>query len=150
MISEDRLHHIIGVARKAYKLAIDLGYDEQYARQMFAIGWNHDIGYEFDPEHHQIAGAESLKDWKYSFYIKTHGHVEYDKWDNPKIDLSWFIINYADLTTSPTGEEVTLDERLAEIESRYGKEHTWYKETKEVIDILKQAKANLEEWRYYD
>lgn len=46
-VTEDRLHHILGVARKAYKIAKELGYDEDFCRKMFMIGWIHDIGYEF-------------------------------------------------------------------------------------------------------
>ena len=46
------------------------------------------------------------------------------------------------MTTSPTGEEVTLDERLKEIEGRYGKEHIWYIESKEVCDKLIQYKED--------
>ncbi len=37
-ISEDRLHHIIGVARKAYSIAKEMGYDENFARRMWMIG----------------------------------------------------------------------------------------------------------------
>ena len=53
-ISEDRLHHILGVARKAYKIAKEEGFDEDFARKMFMIGWLHDIGYEFskEPDNH--------------------------------------------------------------------------------------------------
>ena len=137
MITEDRLHHILGVARKAYKVAKELGADEQLAREMFALGWNHDIGYEFDPHIHETIGYMMLKNWKYSEYIATHGKV-----DNVISDLIWFIVNYADMTTSPTGEEVTLDERLEEIEGRYGKEHIWYIESKEVCDKLIKYKED--------
>ena len=39
-ISEDRLHHMLGVARECYKLAQDMGYNEDFCRRMFMIGWN--------------------------------------------------------------------------------------------------------------
>lgn len=130
-ITEDRLHHIVGVARKAYKVAKDLGHDENYAREMFALGWNHDIAYEFDPEHHEELGAKLLSDWKYSKYIGNHGQTP------TIVDKEWLILNYADMTTSPTGEDTTLDERLKEIEQRYGKDHKWYKLAEDVVNILK-------------
>lgn len=138
MINENRLNHILAVARKAYKIAKDFGYDEQYAREMFALGWNHDIGYEFNPVNHENIGADMLPNYKYVEFIQSHGLV-------PKqITKEWIIINLADMTTSPTGEETTIEDRLAEIESRYGKDHIWYKQSKEVCDILKDYIRRLE------
>lgn len=62
-ISEDRLHHILGVAKKAYSLAKEMGYTENSARRMFMLGWVHDVGYEFleAPEEHPNVGAEMLR-----------------------------------------------------------------------------------------
>ena len=40
-ISENRLHHILGVARKAYKIAKDMGKDENFCRKCFMLGWIH-------------------------------------------------------------------------------------------------------------
>ena len=138
MINENRLNHILAVARKAYKIAKDFGYDEQYAREMFALGWNHDIGYEFDPINHENVGADILPNYKYAEFIRSHGLVP------AQLTKEWIIINLADMTTNPTGEETTIEARLAEIESRYGKDHIWYKQSKEVCDILKDYVRRLE------
>ena len=46
-ISDNRLRHSIGVARKAYQIAKDMGKDEDFCRKMFMLGYIHDIGYEF-------------------------------------------------------------------------------------------------------
>ena len=138
MINENRLNHILAVARKAYKIAKDFGYDEQYAREMFALGWNHDIGYEFDPINHENVGADILPNYKYAEFIRSHGLAP------AQLTKEWIIINLADMTTSPTGEETTIEARLAEIESRYGKDHIWYKQSKEVCDILKDYVRRLE------
>ena len=138
MINENRLNHILAVARKAYKIAKDFGYDEQYAREMFALGWNHDIGYEFDPINHENVGADILPNYKYAEFIRSHGLAP------TQLTKEWIIINLADMTTSPTGEETTIEARLAEIESRYGKDHIWYKQSKEVCDILKDYVRRLE------
>lgn len=138
MINENRLNHILAVARKAYKIAKDFGYDEQYAREMFALGWNHDIGYEFDPVNHENVGADILPNYKYAEFIRSHGLAP------TQLTKEWIIINLADMTTSPTGEETTIEARLAEIESRYGKDHIWYKQSKEVCDILKDYVRRLE------
>lgn len=138
MINENRLNHILAVARKAYKIAKDFGYDEQYAREMFALGWNHDIGYEFDPINHENVGADILPNYKYAEFIRSHGLAP------AQLTKEWIIINLADMTTNPTGEETTIEARLAEIESRYGKDHIWYKQSKEVCDILKDYVRRLE------
>lgn len=138
MINENRLNHILAVARKAYKIAKDFGYDEQYAREMFALGWNHDIGYEFDPINHENVGADILPNYKYAEFIRSHGLAP------AQLTKEWIIINLADMTISPTGEETTIEARLAEIESRYGKDHIWYKQSKEVCDILKDYVRRLE------
>lgn len=131
MITEDRLHHIIGVARKAYKVSKDLGYDEAFCRKCFALGWNHDIGYEFDPVNHAFIGWEILRDFDCNQAIANHSEVP------SQINKEWLILCLADMTTSPLGEEVTLDERLSEIESRYGVNHKWYKDAREVCNVLK-------------
>ena len=132
MINENRLHHILGVARKAYKLAKEFGYDEKFARTCFTIGWNHDIGYEFDPEHHQDIGANLLIGWAWNDDIRKHGF--YHKEMSPTL----IILNLADMTTSPTGTEVTIKERLTEIESRYGKNHIWYIETAKMCKAIQK------------
>ena len=138
MINENRLNHILAVARKAYKIAKDFGYDEQYAREMFALGWNHDIGYEFDPINHENVGADILPNYKYAEFIRSHGLAP------AQLTKEWIIVNLADMTTNPTGEETTIEARLAEIESRYGKDHIWYKQSKEICDILKDYVRRLE------
>lgn len=138
MINENRLNHILAVARKAYKIAKDFGYDEQYAREMFALGWNHDIGYEFDPINHENVGADILPNYKYAEFIRSHGLAP------AQLTKEWIIVNLADMTTNPTGEETTIEARLAEIESRYGKDHIWYKQSKEICDILKDYIRRLE------
>ena len=138
MINENRLNHILAVARKAYKIAKDFGYDEQYAREMFALGWNHDVGYEFDPINHENVGADILPNYKYAEFIRSHGLAP------AQLTKEWIIINLADMTTSPTGEETTIEARLAEIESRYGKDHVWYKQSKEICDTLKDYVRRLE------
>ena len=61
-ISDDRLHHILGIARKWYKIAKEEGFDAEFCRRMFMIGWCHDVGYEFikTQETHANMSAEML------------------------------------------------------------------------------------------
>jgi hypothetical protein len=107
------------------------------ANEMFVLGWNHD-GYEVDPITHENVGADILPNYKYSEIIRSHGLVP------TQLTEEWIIVNLAVMTTSPTGEETTIEARLVEIESRYGKDHIWYKQSKEVCDILKDYTRGLE------
>ena len=131
MITEDRLHHIYGVAKACYNIAKDRGHDENYARKMFAIGWNHDIGYEFNAENHAEVGANLVTGLFGTEAIKTHGTIPNN------ITEEWIILNYADMTTSPKGESVTMDKRLEDIGQRYGNTNDRYILAKQVIDCLK-------------
>ena len=133
MITEDRLHHSIGVARKAYDIAKRMKLPEALARNMFALGWNHDIGYEFCPEDHAACGEKMLPGYRYAFEIKKHGFPPDEQYGG----LSWVILNLADMTTSPTGDPVTIDERLEEICNRYGKDHEYYLLAKGVCERLR-------------
>lgn len=136
MINENRLHHILAVARKAYSLAKAFHYDEVFARKCFALGWNHDIGYEFDPENHAEIGSNILSSFDDNNAIRFHSIVP------EQITLEWFILALADMTTSPTGKEVSLDERLQEIENRYGTNHIWYKHSLDICNNLKALIKN--------
>ena len=86
-ISENRIHHILGVARKAYKIAKDMGFEEDFCRRCFMLGWIHDVGYEFaekQSEHPDIS-AEML-------LLMNYHH---------RILRKWFL-------TSPFGDGVIL------------------------------------------
>ena len=139
-ISEDRLHHILGVARKAYKIAKEEGFDEDFARKMFMIGWLHDIGYEFskEPDNHAEESANLLLGILDAIYIKEdvvraileHGHIKRRKTDE------WRILNMADMQVNSKGEEVTFDERLKDIKERYGEDSEPYKNSCDLCYII--------------
>ena len=58
MIDENRIKHILSVARLMKENAEKLGLDPE---EMFTLGYLHDIGYEFGgSEEHHIKGAEML------------------------------------------------------------------------------------------
>ena len=120
-ISEDRLHHIIGVARKAYSIAKDMGYDELFCYKMFMIGWNHDVGYEFSKkqsEHPDISlemVIQLTEGWTDACgAIEQHGRYTENK--TPE----WKILNMADMLIDSKGNEVTVEQRLDDIRNRYG------------------------------
>ena len=142
-ISEDKLKHSLGVARKCYKIAKRLGYDERYCRKMFVIGFNHDIGYEFcvEKQDHAKVGYQMLLDICHTSTeeleaIECHGKPIND---NTYID-EFRILNLADLTIDSKGNEVKVEERLIDIKDRYGEESKEYKNVKELAEILKITK----------
>ncbi len=150
-ISEDRLHHIMGVARKAYKIAKDMGYDERFCRRCFMLGWIHDIGYEFSEKHseHPYVSEDLLRTLGDAFGVIT----EFPRDKNGAISSSapynqewvnalsavrdhglytenetaeWKILNMADMQVDGNGKEVTVSQRLEDIKNRYGEHSDQY------------------------
>lgn len=124
-ISEKRLRHILGVSRKAYRIAKDRGHDEKFARKMFMAGWLHDVGYEFSTEQAQhphesgeliglIAGDGSGEQSAVEKAVRRHGRYTEEETEE------YVILNMADMLISSEGKEVSVLERLDEIGSRYG------------------------------
>ena len=139
-ISENRLHHIIGVARKAYKIAKDMGYDERFCRRCFILGWIHDVGYEFSEKQseHPNVSEELLctlgdafgvissstpynEEWITTLSaIKDHGSYT----ENETVE--WKILNMADMQVDSQGNEVSVSQRLDDIKNRYGEHSDQY------------------------
>lgn len=151
-ISEDRLHHMLGVARKAYKIALDRGHDKTFASKMFVIGWNHDIGYEFSKykEEHPMVSSAMLAN---TFYdegqdmgknggnaidaILSHGLY------TDEITEEWIILNQADMQVDSKGNEVSVSERLNDIKNRYGKRSDEYHTACDICDQIGLTATNL-------
>jgi len=132
MIDNDKLNHIIGVARLMKDRAVDFGLD---AEEMFTLGMLHDIGFEFgtSEEHHKI-GYEILKSqgYKYATEVLYHG-MPTSEYSSTALDL----LNYADLHISKTGDYVPFSLRLEDIKNRRGENSKHYINCKMVIDGLK-------------
>lgn len=116
---------MLGVARECYKLAQDMGYNEDFCRRMFMIGWNHDVGYEFSEkqEEHPIIseemlnmlGASKIPKWQRVCHaIRKHGQYSDLK------TTEWKILNIADITIDSKGNKVDVVKRLKDIKDRYG------------------------------
>lgn len=119
-VSDARLFHSRSVAYKCYWLARDVfGYGEESARVAYMTGWCHDAGYAFAPTQldHAEAGGSILVDAGASFAdtVRAHG--------DPNVlamsDLL-LIVNTADMMCGPDGVPVSFDERLSDVEARYG------------------------------
>lgn len=127
-ISENKLLHIIGVARECERLAKEAGLTEREQTACFVMGFLHDIGYErTTPDNateHPYIGADMITD-----FLETDGIVETIRAHGHKFEnLSIYdrILNQADLTTDFRGNHVTIDERLDSIAFKYGKANKHY------------------------
>ncbi len=133
-ISENMLHHIYGVAKKAYSIAKEVGYNEDFARKMFVLGWNHDIGYEFSQtqkEHPDVSSKMLISAFLEDTFwgaqttasmgaILKHGRYTED--ETPE----WIILNMADMLIDSNGKEVSVSVRLDGIKERYGEHSDQY------------------------
>lgn len=132
-----RWQHVQAVARKATRISAILAPEE--APVLIAAAWLHDIGYAPSLHHtgvHQLDGARFVRGCGYerlaclvahhsgaAAEIERRGFAEelagYGRESSTVSDaLAW-----ADMTSGPNGEPVTLEQRLADVADRYGQEH---------------------------
>lgn len=126
-INENRLKHSLGVARAAVTLGKELlGWNEDKLQEIFVLGFVHDIGYEFveNQTDHEQYGGSLLKrlGFAYADEVFWHGKADTD-YDSEEL----LVLNLADMQTSSNGLFVTMDQRLRDIEERYGQDSTQYR-----------------------
>lgn len=135
MFSLDRLKHSMEVARLMKSKCEQMGKSQDYARQMFHLGLIHDIGYEFgDNSNHNIIGGGILDKSNYKYYKEVENH------GNPNTEYKSFeldLLNWADMHISSIGNYVEFEERLKDIETRYGKVSETYTNAYKVVEKLK-------------
>ena len=129
-----RLAHVRGVAATADKVANSVLRDQR--DEVVAAAWLHDIGY--GPlvrvsGFHPLDGAAFLRSEGFPSVVSSlvafhSGASEEADERGLKESLSRFtppptdlldILTYADMTTGPTGDPVTVESRIAEILDRY-------------------------------
>ena len=134
-----RWAHSQGVAARARGLESVLGAD---ADLLEAAAWLHDIGCAPGLTHtdlHQLDGARYLRDAQHAdallcrliahhscAIIEAGGRGLADVLSrefDPAPDALSSVLTFCDMTTSPDGELVPAEQRLAEIHDRYGPEH---------------------------
>ena len=134
-----RWAHVQGVAARARGLAPVLGED---ADLLEAAAWLHDIGYApglAATGPYALDGARYLRDVQHADamlcrLVAHHSYaiIEADERGLADIlglefELLPYVLSsaltFCDMTTSPDGELVPVDRRLAEIHDRYGAEH---------------------------
>jgi hypothetical protein len=134
-----RWAHVQGVAGRARSLAPVLGAD---ADLMEAAAWLHDIGYApslATTGLHQLDGARYLRDAQHADamlcrLVAHHSCAIIEAGErgladilssefDPAPDVLASVLTYCDMTTSPDGEPVPVEKRLADIHDRYGPGH---------------------------
>jgi len=134
-----RWTHVQGVAARACGLAPVLGAD---ADLLEAAAWLHDIGYApglATTGLHQLDGARYLRDTRHAdpMLCRLVAHhscaiIEADERGlagilssefDPAPDVLASVLTCCDMTTSPDGQPVPVERRLAEIQDRYGPEN---------------------------
>ena len=115
----DRLKHSYAVALKMQEIGKNLKLTEEQIKELFILGFNHDIGYHF---------------------VKVYYHGEVDiNYSSLYLD----ILNLADMQIDKSGNDVGFDKRLLDIESRYGNESTVYKKCNALVKTLKSFPRNF-------
>ncbi|MEV0461433.1 HD domain-containing protein [Nocardia tengchongensis] len=137
-LTDSRRAHTIEVGRKVERVAHLV--PEHLRVEAVTAAYLHDVGYGYPVSgFHPLDGAELLSARGYSpvvcYLVAFHSGstVEAEvrgidasaleqfalSTEVPGIDIANDLVWWADMTTGPTGETVTLDERLAEIRVRY-------------------------------
>ena len=128
MLNEEKIKHNVEVARLCYEISKEkYGCTEKFARAMWVIGYNHDIGYEFMNKNEKSSMHPDISDD--ILFTAFHGDNYAIKWHGKKIaqdDLSLRILNEADLKVNSKGKRVSVKDRLKDIENRYGKSSSQY------------------------
>lgn len=122
-ISNDRLFHILSVARKCYEIAKKEGFKEDFCRKMWLIGWLHDIGYEFttEKEKHPDISVELMQNLCIDISDININAIKYHGKYPEKITDEWRILNMTDMLIDSKGNDVGVMARLEDIEYRFGR-----------------------------
>ncbi|MFE3796956.1 HD domain-containing protein [Nocardia tengchongensis] len=137
-LTDSRRAHTIAVGRKVERVAHLV--PELLRAEVVTAAYLHDVGYGYPATgFHPLDGAELLAARGYSSTVchlvafHSASTVEADvrgipqetldqftmSTDVPGLDIASDLVWWADMTTGPTGETLTLDERLADIRVRY-------------------------------
>lgn len=133
----DRLKHSISVGRKMMEIGKQNNLKEEELRELFLLGYNHDIGYEFSDKgvNHNIIGGKILKESGYKYWEEVYYHGEVDiEYKSIYLD----ILNQADMQIDKYGNDVGYEKRLEDIKQRYGEESLVYKKAYKLVKNILQ------------
>ncbi|GAA0532604.1 HDIG domain-containing protein [Paractinoplanes ferrugineus] len=160
-----RWSHSQGVGHKAESVAALVGGD---GPALVAASWLHDVGYSPDlvvTGMHQLDGARYLRDvarvddlicrlvaHHSCAFIEARNRGLGDRLADEFAPVEGMLsdaITYADMTTTPDGVPVEVEQRLAEILDRYGPDHLVARSISEagplIIGSVQRIKAALAE-----
>jgi hypothetical protein len=145
----DRWKHVRAVGECAREVSAVL--DQEDRPYLVAAAYMHDIGYAPDLQRtglHQLDGARylrSLRAERLARLVAHHSEARFEirlRGSGSELaayerEESWVsdALTYCDLTTGPTGLPMTFEDRVAEVEQRYG--------DGEIVDALRQATRYL-------
>lgn len=141
-MDHNRLIHSLSVARKMVEIAISYNLTKEEIINCFIIGFNHDIGYEFTNNgiNHNIIGGEILRKSGFKFWKEVYYHgIITDEYSSIYLD----ILNQADMQVDKYGNFVGYEERLKDIENRYGSDSEVYNSCFNLINKLKEKNKSL-------
>lgn len=138
-MDEDRLKHSIAVGRKMMEIGKKYSLTEQELQDLFLLGFNHDIGYEFVEKglNHNVVGGNILKRNGFRYWQEVYYHGEPE---SPYKSFYLNILNDADMQIDKYGNDVGFDGRLEDIKSRYGEDSIIYQKSKQIVEILRNGK----------
>lgn len=131
----DRLKHSYGVAKKMMGIGASLNLNEKEIQELFLLGLNHDIGYEFTESgvNHNKIGGTILKESGYKYWKEVYYHGELtDEYDSLYLN----ILNQADMQIDKYGNDVGYENRLLDIKSRYGEESIVYQKCLKLVKTI--------------
>ncbi len=158
--SSDRWGHVTGVAAAA-RAVVDV-VPPADAELLVAAAWLHDIGYSPAIAHtgfHPLDGARHLRSLGASprlcSLVAHHSAAVVEAKVRhmramllaefpPEESIVADALTFADMTTSPTGQPVTVEERLAEILDRYPPTDPVHRAIMESSEQLRAAVARVE------
>ena len=141
MIDDDRLKHSYAVARKMVNIGKKMGLKDDKLKELFILGFNHDIGYEYtdNGKGHNKVGGEILKESGFKYWREVYYHGELtSEYSSTYLD----ILNYADMQIDKYGHDVGFEKRLKDIKSRYGEDSIVFERCKKMIEYL-QSKISF-------
>ncbi len=132
-MDEYRLKHSYAVANKMMELGKQKGLSEDELKELFLLGYVHDIGYQFDKDNHGVIGGNILKNNNYKYWKEVYYH---GKANCEYKSLYLDILNEADMSIDKYGNDVGFEKRLIDIKNRYGEDSIPYQECVKIIDEI--------------
>ena len=132
----NRLKHSLAVARKMITIGKNKELSEEQLQELFILGYNHDIGYEFGTnENHNVIGGNILKQSNYKYWKEIYYHGDINAQYS---SLYLEILNKADMQIDNYGNDVGYTKRLEDIKNRYGENSSTYLNAKNLVENLKE------------